>query len=340
MTIHPPPREPYLDESRGVWVLSRYRDVLAALREPRLWPAGSPGEDPRITRDEAGRLRLRGPTMDNLPAARVAEWQQQLEPVARGLLQRLAGEQTVDLLTAFAMPLCLRFALLVLDPPTHLHERLAGLGGDVFAATGAPDDSPLRAHASSATAELETFLRGSVMPMPEPTFVALSQTTPRLLASIWIALFEHPAEIVRVRRCPDLWPLAVEELLRYAGIVRRIWRQAKSHVEIGPVVIPEGQRVMLMLGSANRDPEQFADPDRLDLGRRASSQFALGAGRNSCAGASLVRTAVLLATEELIEHLPDAALCAQPQWRSGSGYCFPESVPVCLRRTAPTAVFT
>jgi cytochrome P450 len=278
--------------------------------------------------------------MDALPAARLAAWQQQIEPVAKELLRSVQPGRTVDVLRVFAMPLCLRLATLVLDAPAELHERLSALGDEVFAGTGAPDDSPLRSRAAAATTQLERLLAKSPMPMPEPAFVATSQTTPRLLASIWLALYEHPAEIARLRRCPDLWPVAVDEMLRYAGIVRRIWRQARSAVQIGTAAIREGQRVMLMLASANRDPEQFDQPDRLNLARRSPGQLALGAGRNSCAGAALVRMAVTIATRELIEQFPDAVVGETPQWRAGSGYSFPESVPMTLHCGNKAAVFT
>ena len=62
-----------------------------------------------------------------------------------------------------------------------------------------------------------------------------------------------------------------------------VWR-ARTGVDLGGVRIPEGDRVLLMLAAANRDPAQFPDPDRLDLTRRATGQVALGMGRNSCVG--------------------------------------------------------
>ena len=141
----------------------------------------------------------------------------------------------------------------------------------------------------------------------------------------------------RLRVHPEFWPGAVEELLRFAGIVRRIWRQARGSVEIGGVTLSDGQRVMLLLGSANRDPEQFPDPDRLDVTRRFPSQLALGAGRNSCVGAGLIRVAVTVATHALVVRYPAARVCGAPEWRAGSGYCFPASVPVLLCPRAPTA---
>jgi cytochrome P450 len=325
----PPPTAPYLDEAQDAWVLSRYRDVMAALRDPELWPVAAPGEDQAITRDEVGRLRFRTPVMDAI-APRLDAWRARMEPVAEQLLDRLATSVQADLLANYALPWCQEFALLVVDAPPELRDRLVTLSTDVFAATGAPEDSPLRPPAAAATAELERLLRDSAIPMGEPTFVAISQTTPRLLASIFVALLEHPREAEWLRNEPDLWPAAIEELLRHAGIVRRIWRQAKSPIRYQGAEIAEGQRVLLMLASANRDPEQFPDPNRLDVARRVPVQIALGAGRNSCAGGALVRTAVEIATRALLARFPGLWSCGEPPYRSGTGYAFPAAVPVDL----------
>ncbi len=338
--MHPAPQAPYFDASHHAWVLSRYCDVVAALRDPHLWPgATSAGDQPAI-RDDAGRLQLRAPSQEALSAELVARCQARMEPLAGSLLQSLPPDSAVDLLTAFALPWCREFAFYVVQADPSARQQLAQLGEEVFAATGAPDESPLRPRAAAATAELERLLAGGPMPMGEPTFIAISQTTPRLLASIWLALLRHPAEAQRLRANPDLWPSAVDELLRYAGIVRRIWRHAREPVSLAGLHLEKGQRIMLLLGSANRDPAQFAAPDRLDVTRRVSGQLALGAGRNSCIGTALIRMIVIVATRALLREFPEVALCEEPEWRSGSGYAFPAKLPVALHCKPRTAVFT
>ena len=94
-------------------------------------------------------------------------------------------------------------------------------------------------------------------------------------------------------------PGAIEELLRYAGIVRRVFRRATADIDLGGVRIAEGELAVLMLASANRDPEQFPDPDRLLLARPAAGHVSLGTGRNSCVGALLIRLAASVATGAL-----------------------------------------
>jgi hypothetical protein len=171
--------------------------------------------------------------------------------------------------------------------------------------------------------------------MGEPTFIAISQTTPRLLTNAWLALFRHPAEYARLRARPGLMPGAVEELLRYAGIVRRVYRRATAAVELGGAAIAEGQRAALMLGSANRDPAAFPDPDRLDVTRSFAGHVALGTGRNSCVGAAMIRMVASIATAALLRRFPVVEVEPVDQWRVGSGFCFPAAVNVVFRDTVP-----
>jgi cytochrome P450 len=324
-----PPAVPYFDEERNAWVLTRYRDVMAALRDPELWPVAARGEDHYVTRDEAGRLKLRSPVHDAL-AGRLEAWRIRMEPLAQQRFDRLPPTEPVDLLADYALPWCRELALMVVGAPPEQRDSFVTLSAEVFAATGAPDESPLRPRAAAATAELERLLKDGPMPMGEPTFVAISQTTPRLLGNIWASLLDHPGESARLRTEAALWPGAIEELLRFAGIVRRIWRQARSQVQYDGAAIRTGQKVLLMLASANRDPDQYPEPNRLDVGRRVPAQFALGAGRNSCAGGALVRAAIELSTRALLARYPNMRACGNSHFLTGSGYAFPSTVPVLL----------
>jgi len=317
-----PPQPAYFDSAKSVWILSRYADVLAALQHPHLWPVVE-GD-----RDEVGRLKLRSDVLARFSQAQLAEWRPQMEAEAVRILRALPSGNPVDLFREFALPWGLTIAMLATGAHPADREKLGALSTRVFAATGAAEDSPLRADAASATAELEGLFRN--IPLGEPTFVALSQTTARLLGSCWFALAGHPSEFAKLRARLDLMPAGVEEMLRYSGIVRRIYRRATADVDIGGVTIPSGELAALMLASANRDPAQFRDPDRLDVTRPLTSHFSLGYGRNSCMGGNPVRIAMAVATGALVSTFSAMELTAEPEWRTGSGFSFPTSVEVTL----------
>jgi len=324
-----PPQPPYFDSAKGVWILSRYADVLAALQHPQLWPVG--GGDREIeadSRDEAGRLKLRGEVLARFSQAQLEEWRPRMEAEAAGLLRALPTGRPVDLFREFALPWGLTIAMLANGADPADREKLGALSTRVFAATGAAEDSPLRAAAASATAELEGLFQH--IPLGEPTFVALSQTTARLLASCWFALAGHPGEFAKLRAQPELMPAGVEEMLRHAGIVRRVYRRATGDVELGGATISRGGLVVLMLASANRDPAQFPDPGRLDVTRPVASHFSLGYGRNSCVGGNPVRVAIAVATRALVSIFGAMELSSEPEFRTGSGFSFPASVEVTL----------
>src|SRR6185369_14605076 len=184
----PRPQAAYFDPEQNAWIVSRYTDVWAALREQNLWPVSGQREILPEIRDESGRLKQRSEMLDALSAARLDEWRLRLEVLTDSVLERLATDRPVDLLAEFALPWGLALAMLVMRADPTDSGILADLGGRVFAATGKSDDSGVRENAAAATAELERIFEAGPLPMAEPTFVALSQALPHLLASAWLAL--------------------------------------------------------------------------------------------------------------------------------------------------------
>jgi cytochrome P450 len=330
----PPPRAPYFDTGRGAWVLSRYADVVAAFAEPNLWATSTEGEDQSASRDARGVLLARGAIQDALSPQRLTRWQAEIEALAGRILEGLPDERAVDLLHEFAMPLCLDLAMRITGADRADQFRLAALAAQVFARVGAADGSAARTAADAATAELERMLAGADIPKGEPAFVGVSQALPRLLASGWAALLRWPEEIARLRLDRELMPGAVEELLRYAGIVPMVCRVARCDLELAGARIGQGERADLMLTSANRDPARFPDPDRLDVSRRPASQLALGIGRNSCVGLVVIRMVSAVATGALLERFASIHLAEEVPWSVGSGFSVPQAVRVDLRRDA------
>jgi len=101
---------------------------------------------------------------------------------------------------------------------------------------------------------------------------------------------------------------AVEELLRYDSPLQRQTRVAKEDFELAGKHICKGQPVLSMLGAANRDPGQFADPDRLDIRRRNNGHLAFGSGIHYCLGAPLSRLEGQIAIGTIVQRFPDIRL--------------------------------
>jgi cytochrome P450 len=120
-------------------------------------------------------------------------------------------------------------------------------------------------------------------------FFAGFETTVNLIATGSAALLEHPDELARLRREPGLIPAAVEEFLRYDGPIPSTSRLVREPLSVDGRSLRPGRVVHLLLGSANRDPLKFPEPDRLDVGRRPNPHLGFSGGPHYCLGAPLAR---------------------------------------------------
>ncbi|MCP4436139.1 MAG: cytochrome P450 [Actinomycetia bacterium] len=130
--------------------------------------------------------------------------------------------------------------------------------------------------------------------------VAGNETTTKLLANAWYWAAMNPAQKARVLAEPEMIPQWVEETLRYDTSSQMLARTTTREVELHGVTIPEGGRVLLLAGSANRDESVFDNADRYDIGRDTSDLLSFGTGRHFCLGASLARLEARVCLEELL----------------------------------------
>jgi len=138
------------------------------------------------------------------------------------------------------------------------------------------------------------------------------ETTTNLIGNGLAALLEHPAETRRLVAEPALVKTAVEEILRYESSNQLGNRITTREVEIGGVRMPPNTQITLCIGAANRDPAQFDDPDRFDVGRAPNRHLAFGSGIHQCAGMSLARLEGAVALSRFLARFPDYALAGKP----------------------------
>jgi len=142
------------------------------------------------------------------------------------------------------------------------------------------------------------------------------ETTANLIGVGMYHLLQNPDQLEQLRNDPSKIPAAVEELLRYVSPVHMLARRTLQEVTMRGVTIPSDGSVYLLVGAANRDPEKFPDPERLDITRPVVRSLGFGYGIHFCLGAALARLEGQVAFETILRRLPDLRIVGDtPQFR-------------------------
>jgi pimeloyl-[acyl-carrier protein] synthase len=140
------------------------------------------------------------------------------------------------------------------------------------------------------------------------TMTGGQETTTNLIGNGVLSLLRNPDQLTKLRDNPSLLPSAVEELLRYESPIQHTARLAPRDAVLGGKQIRRRQAVIAVMGAANRDPERFPDPDRLDIARKDNRHLAFGAAAHFCFGAPLARIEGQIALGTLFRRLPNLRL--------------------------------
>lgn len=319
--------EPYFDTHMDGWVLSRHADVVAAFSCPDLQLVG-PTSKTLAPFDEAARLNMRAETRAALTPDRLRSWRKQILAHARKHAARFAPGQPIDLIKDYAEPVCLALAIIATEPHASPGRDLRQLAAQVAMAAAEPLDEQVKRKAKAAAAELRPFFTTGPESMRDSGFVALSSTLVSLLGNAWFALARHPHEWQRLHARPALVARGVE-LQRFAGLTRLLFRRALADTTLNGLAVRKGQRVILCLQAANRDRDRYPDPHQLSVMRSRIGHVSLGAGRNACVGAPLIRMATVAATLAVVERFSSIRLLEPVEWRGGSGYVSPVRLMIC-----------
>ncbi len=336
------------------WIVTRYADVRTVLTDPRLakdvhrWPGGGRTRPSEMTGVYAHMLHVDPPDHTRLRrlaqkafTARRAALRPRAEEIAAGLLDQMATARgdVIDLLDAYARPLPIAVLCELLGIPVvdrawiavtvaayderTEHDRVerelaAYLTGLIDAKRAEPGDDLVSA-LLVADGGADRLTGSELLATVFLLVMAGFDTTVNLIASGALALLTHPQEKTRLCQDPSLLMAAIEELLRFTNPVNHANdRFTIEDVPVGDVVIPAGEWVLAATSSANRDPAQFADPDRLDLGRDTSGHVAFGHGVHYCLGAPLARMEAEVALGALLARFPRISLAVSPsklRWR-------------------------
>jgi cytochrome P450 len=159
------------------------------------------------------------------------------------------------------------------------------------------------------------------------------ETTTHLIGNGLLALLKHPEQMQRLRDRPRYLAAAIEEMLRYDNPVQITYRSALADASIHGRLIRKGDLVNSILGSANRDPQRFTNPNRFDITRNEGRHLGFGIGIHFCIGAPLVRLEAEIVFETILRRFPEIRLARETlEWQEHPIFRGLKSLPVCLFR--------
>ncbi|MFE6721629.1 cytochrome P450 [Streptomyces albidoflavus] len=301
--------------------------------------------------DPPDHTRLRRLVSKAFTPRRVAQFAPRVQELTDGLIDGFAGRGEADLIHEFAFPLPIYAICDLLGVPREDQDDFRDWAGMMIRHGGGPRGGVARSvkKMRNYLAELihrkradlgDDLISGLIRAsdhgehLTEEEAAAMCfvllfagfETTVNLIGNGTYALLRNPAERARLQQAlaegdDALLDTGIEELLRYDGPVEMAtWRYATEPLRIGGADIAAGDPVLVVLAAADRDPERFADPDRLDLARTDNQHLGYGHGIHYCIGAPLARLEGKAALATLLTRLPDLRLGAEPEdlrWRGG-----------------------
>ncbi|MDB5313920.1 MAG: Cytochrome [Gemmataceae bacterium] len=184
----------------------------------------------------------------------------------------------------------------------------------LIAQRGAAHQDDLLTRLVEAEVDGDRLTQEEILGFVQLLLVGGQETTANLLNNAVLCFIENPAQLDRLRAAPELLPSAIEEVLRYRSPIQWMPRATRRDVEVHGGVIPAGKLVLPMVGSANRDPNQFADAGRFDITRDPNPHIAFGHGTHSCLGAPLARLEARIALADFLERVKGFELASDEPW--------------------------
>ncbi|MGW3471843.1 cytochrome P450 family protein [Saccharopolyspora sp. NPDC000995] len=355
-------------DGTSIWLVTRYADVRAALADPRLSldkknSGGGyrgfslpPALDANLLNmDAPEHARLRRVIGKAFAPRRIEPLRPRVKQIADELLDALIGQDEADLLPAYCAPLPITVicellgvdaadrpdfrswtdGLLAPETPDQARVALRALYRYLLDLIAAKRANPGADFLSTLIELRDEEDRLSEDELTSAAFLVLFagyENTVHLLGNGLAALLTRPSALARARR--GISPTTVDELLRFDPPPQlAIRRFPVADVEIGGVTIPAGETVLLSLVSAHHDPDRYAEPDHLDLGREDNPHLAFGHGPHFCLGASLARMEAEIGFGALLSRFPNLALTVSEeelQWRNSFRNRGLRTLPVAL----------
>ncbi len=302
--------------------------------------------------DGTAHARLRGLASCAFTPARVAVLHGHIQEITDRLLDRIEAKDEIDLISQFAEPLPAIVTAEMLGVPVSDHPQLKYWSAAFAEMLGNFQHNPDRAaRVLGAVDQMTNYFRSAIRAIEKNpreglihslmtaevngarlteeeviansivTMVGGQETTTNLIGNGILTLARHPAQMRWLRENPQNIQPAVEELLRYESPSQHTARLAPGDVELGGKQIKKRQAVIAVMAAANRDPQRFPDPDRLDLERADNRHLAFGWAAHFCFGAPLARMEGQIAFRSLLARFSEIRLneSAPVAWRENLG---------------------
>lgn len=326
------------DPANGLWGVSRHADISAIERDPKLW-TNTGGYRPQLPSDpsmigmddpeHADRRRL---VYKRFTPRYVHErYADRIRQVVTEQIDQALEQGTVDAVPALAAPLPARMIGWLLGFPDEDWPKLMHWSESTIVAGGGLRYVTHEAAVSAGEYGLAVLeLAAERRTCPHDDLLSLwsarsdyddehlanealllldggAETTRTVIATAVDALIQHPDQWRLLREDPSLIENAVEEFIRWTTPILNMCRAATRDTTLHGQPITAGQQVLLMYGSANRDPAVFDDPDVFDVTRKPGGHIAFGLGTHFCLGAALARLELRIFFEEWVRRVGDAA---------------------------------
>lgn len=308
--------------------------------------------------DPPTHTRLRNMVGKAFTPKRIRALRPEIESLTNRLLDEAASSPDFDLVADLAYPLPVIVISRMLGVPEEDYPLFKDWSGRLTRGVDSGRLSDLR-QGNAAAEDLSAYMRNMIKlrraaprddlisaivaasgdegPLSEEELVANTvmllwaghETTKNLICNGVLALLRQSAQLAILEANPELMESAVEEFLRFDSPIQKITRWTSAATELGDHVIPAGQAIVSLLGAANRDPELYANPDRLDISRDGTSNLAFGKGIHFCLGFALARMEAEIAIGAFLKRSARRELAVERvDWQPTTAIRGPNSLPM------------
>ena len=363
----------YFDEAAGVWGITRYTDIKEISKDPDTFsnaggirPDGFP-LPMMIETDAPEHVRRRRLVSEGFTPKRIRESEEGIRNVCDAILDRVCEAGTADFVRDIAAPLPMIIIGDMLGVAPEDRDDLLRWSDDMLKALGSPDPAALD-KAANAGAEYAVYINevaeqrrrdnqsddligtlvhaeiegskldeGSIIYESLLILIGGDETTRHVISGGMYELLCHPDQLAALSADRSLMNSAVEEMLRWVSPIKNMARTMTRDVELHGETLHEGEKLLLLYPSGNRDERVFDRPGEFDITRTPNDHMAFGFGAHFCLGNRLARMELAVMFDRLLDRMPDLALAedVEPPKRAAnfvSGY---ETMPVVFTPSAP-----